>query len=143
MTSSWSPRIDSFFALRRRRVTKEGGDYGGNFAGSERRRKFSGRRNWVVILASGSRKRGEEIKRDPERGNAGDGNSTFTAYALQPRQIFLRYNDFLFQRLSIEISRMVKVVPSLPWLFRYRDSSSSARYIFIYIFRNRILFRRK
>lgn len=141
MTSSWSPRIDSFFALRRRRVTKEGGDYGGNFA--ERRRKFSGRRNWVVILASGSRKRGEEIKRDPERGNAGDGDSTFTAYALQPRQIFLRYNDFLFQRLSIEISRMVKVVPSLPWLFRYRDSSSSARYIFIYIFRNRILFRRK
>ena len=48
-------------------MTKEGGDYGGNFAGSERRRKFSGRRNWVVILASRSRKRGEEIKRDPER----------------------------------------------------------------------------
>lgn len=63
-------------------MTKEGGDYGGNFAGLKWRRKFSRRRNWVVILASRSRKRGEEIKRDPDRGNAGDGNST---YGLRPR----------------------------------------------------------
>lgn len=56
-----------------------------------------------------------------------------TAYALEPRQIFLRYNDFLFERLSMEISRIehrLAKVPSLLVLhaieISQRDSSWSA-----------------